>query len=400
MRIAYLSVDRGIPVFGNKGASVHIRELVNALSILGHQVTILTAMRGAMSYDLGAEIIEVGADAVPAPIEASNGAPAYTLTKERHSLGISAAMLERLLQLSTGGAFDLIYERYSLWSAVGVRAARELKIPSLVEVNAPLVEEQRRYRELLLASEAEAIESEVFGGADVLFTVSAPLKAYALARGAHPTRTFVLPNGVDPKRFHPAVEPGPLDGAQGKFALGFVGSFKVWHGLEVLLEAFRRLLGRSSAYHLLLVGDGPLRGWVEGYIRGARLEGTVTMTGWVPHERLPGLIQRMDIALAPYPFLEDFYFSSLKLFEYMAVGKPVVASRIGQIQEVIQDGATGLLVRPGDINDLVEKIERLRHDPRLREALGIAASQEACHHTWERNARRIMVLADPLVKKR
>ncbi len=399
MKIAYLTADRGIPVFGNKGASVHISELVNALSALGHQVTILTAMRGGMSSDLEAEIIEVGAEVLPTPIEASSGAPAYILTKERYALGVSAAMLERLLQLSAHGAFDMIYERYSLWSAAGVRAARKLRIPCLVEVNAPLVAEQRRYRELFLTSEAEAIESEVFGEADVLLTVSAPLKAYALSRGADPTRTIVLPNGVDPGRFHPAVEPEPLEGAQGKFVLGFVGSFKVWHGIEVLLEAFRGLLARSSVYHLLLVGDGPLRGWIDGYVRGARLEGTVTITGWVPHEHLPGLIQRMDVAVAPYPFLEDFYFSSLKLFEYMAVGKPVVASRIGQIQEVIQDGATGLLVQPGDTEDLVEKIDRLHHDPRLRETLGIAASQEARHHTWERNARRVLALADPLVKQ-
>ena len=124
----------------------------------------------------------------------------------------------------------------------------------------------------------------------------------------------------------------------------------------MLLEVFRTLLDHSLAYHLLLVGDGPLRSWTEGYIQGARLAEKVTITGWVPYDRLPRLIQRMDVAVAPYPFLENFYFSPLKLFEYMAVGKPVVASRIGQIQEVIQDAETGLLVRPGDPGDLVEKM--------------------------------------------
>ena len=166
------------------------------------------------------------------------------------------------------------------------------------------------------------------------------------------------------------------------------------------MEAFRTLLGRLPTYHLLIVGDGPLRSWIEGYIQGARLEVMVTIMGSVPYDRIPSLIQRMDVALAPYPPMEDFYFSSLKLFEYMAIGKPVVASRIGQIQQVIQDGATGLLVRPGDPRDLVEKIERLRRAPGLRKALGIAASQEASHHTWERNARRVIALADSLMKNR
>lgn len=400
MKIAYLSADRGIPLFGNKGASIHIRELVNALSALGHQVTILAAWRGAKSGPLRAEVIEVGAEASPRTPEAlPDLGYENTLARERRSLHISTAMLDRLLKLYAEEGFDLIYERASLWSTAGVRAAGQLKIPCLVEVNAPLLEEQRRYRELVLAKEAETIEAEVFGGADILLTVSEQVKTYAVARGADPERTFVVPNGVDVKRFHPAVVPEPLEGADGKFVVGFVGSFKVWHGIEVLMEAFRTLLDHSSAYHLLLVGDGPLRSWIEGYIQGARLQGMVTITGWVPYDRLPNLIQRMDVAVAPYPFLEDFYFSPLKLFEYMAVGKPVVASRIGQIQEVIQNQVTGLLVRPGDAEDLVEKIEWLCSNNKIREALGIASSREAGRYTWERNARRVIALADPLVKK-
>jgi len=400
MKIVYVSADRGIPVFGNKGASVHIRELVNALAAVGHEVRVLSASRGPGSAPLMAQVVEVQTDGSPlSPDAFLFVGHENARAKIGRSLGISSAILNCLLRSYAQEKFDLIYERYSLWSATGVRASQELRIPCLVEVNAPLREEEQRYRDLALAADAEAIEAEVFAGADLLLAVSKEVKAYAVGRGADPDRTLVIPNGVDPERFHPAVTPECPEGTAGKFVLGFVGSFKAWHGIEVLLEAFRRLLARSPAYHLLLVGDGPLRGWIEGYVQGARLGGTITLTGWVPHDRLPGLIQRMDVAVAPYPLLDDFYFSPLKLFEYLAVGKPVVASRIGQIHEVIEDGTTGLLVRPGAIEELVESIERLRHDPRLRRTLGVAASREVRRYSWEHNARRVTALAEALVNE-
>ena len=393
MKIVFVSADRGIPIFGNKGASIHIQELVSALAALGHQLTILTVRQGAPPCSLIADVIEVRADFSPSNEKG-------VLAEEQYSIRNSSAMFERLLALHRKEPFDLIYERYSLWSAAGVRAAHELQIPCAVEVNAPLLEEQRRYREIALIAEAQRIEREVFERADLLLPVSEQVKDYVLAKGADPARTCVVPNGVNPQKFHPVVVAEPLPEMNSNFVIGFAGSFKAWHGLDILLEAFKRLQNRSSSYHLLLAGDGPLRGWMEGYLQGAGLQGKVTMTGWVPHERLPGLIQRMDVAVAPYPFLENFYFSPLKLFEYMAIGKPIVASRMGQIQEVIQDGVTGLLARPSDIEDLVEKIEQCRRDPELRTTLRSAASQRALQYTWERTAHQILMLAEPLGRHR
>jgi glycosyltransferase involved in cell wall biosynthesis len=160
------------------------------------------------------------------------------------------------------------------------------------------------------------------------------------------------------------------------------------------------LLRRSDDYHLLIVGDGVLRSWLESQVQALGLEKAVTLTGPVPHDRVPGLIRRMDVALAPYPLLENFYFSPLKLFEYIAVGRPVVASRIGQIQEVVQDGETGLLVPPGDPQALVDQIERLRRDQNLREGLGRAAALQARNYTWERNARQVAAIGERLLRTR
>jgi len=401
MKIAYIINDNGIPVFGKKGASIHIRELVSALHLLGHQITIFTAKRGTFTCPLEAKIVEVMDETVPLQDNhLFKNAYEKRLASEQRSCRLSDAIAKRVMTFHSQEAFELIYERYSLWSTAGIKAAKRLAIPFFVEVNAPLIEEQRKYRTLVLGSEAEAIEAKIFCGANAILAVSKQVKAYAISKGASQKRTLVIQNGVDIKRFQPVVQPARHQQVNGKFTLGFVGSLKVWHGTDILLKAFQLLIKRCPAYHLLIVGDGPQRSWIEDYVRDAHIGEKVTITGWVAYDKLPSLIQKMDITVAPYPSLDKFYFSPLKLFEYMAAGKPVVASRIGSIQEAIQDKVTGLLVRPGDSEDLVEKIEQLRSDVDLRKAMGRAASQEAEHHTWEQNARSVVDLVNLFRKKK
>ena len=397
MKIAYITADSGTPVFGTKGASIHIRELVNAFSELGHSVSILTTKRGNGTGKLYAEVIKIKNKSSCAELETkSDGEHAHRLAKERRYLEVGKAMESQLLRLHTLRPFDLIYERYSLWSAAGVRAAKRLSIPCVVELNAPLVLEQQQYRTLVLANEAHAIESEVFTHATSILAVSKEVKNYALSKGADPVRTVVIPNGVDTKCFNPSVEPLPVGDMEGGFIVGFVGSLKVWHGIEPLLDAFIVLQKRVPSSKLLVVGDGPLRNWIEGYVRGARVESQVMFTGWVDYDHLPGLLQWMDVTVAPYPALDNFYFSPLKLYEYLAVGKAIVASDIGQIREAIDNGVTGLLVRPGDPVDLAEKLEQLYRDPELRQRLGQAAAQRAKAYTWKSNAERVIAIVESL----
>ncbi|HSF96372.1 MAG TPA: glycosyltransferase family 4 protein, partial [Thermohalobaculum sp.] len=158
-------------------------------------------------------------------------------------------------------------------------------------------------------------------------------------------------------------------------------------------EAFRLVRARAPEAHLLIVGDGPKRGWAEGFAQGALMDGAVTMTGWVDHDALPGLIARMDVATAPYPPSENSYFSPLKLYEYLAVGRPVVASAIGQTADVIADGVNGLLTPPGDAAALAEALLALRADPARAARLGRAAAAEGARHSWTRNARAVIDLA-------
>ncbi len=385
MRLVYVNADNGIPLFGDKGASVHIQEMVRAFTSFDCDLRILTARMGSnVSKDL-AHLTEV----IPGPD--SLAGPSGRAGKEQLYVETAKRMEARLIALHATWPFELIYERYSLWSAAGVRAARRLGIPCVVEVNAPLVVEQMAYRKLVQEQAARDIEAEVFADAEALIVVSKPLRDYVVAQGAARPRVHVAGNAVDGSRFHPDVASTAIRGVPGNaFVTGFCGSLKHWHGVDVLMQAFQDLKFRLPEAHLLIVGDGPKRGWIEGFAQGAGLTDSVTMTGWQPHEALPGLIARMDVATAPYPPNENHYFSPLKLFEYMAVGRPIVASRIGQTAEIIRHGETGLLVPPGDSDQLVEALMTLRSEPRTARQLAKAAAEEGSKHDWKRNAKTVM----------
>jgi glycosyltransferase involved in cell wall biosynthesis len=382
MRIAYVCADGGIAVFGDKGASVHITAMAGAFRRIGHDLHLLCARRGLGSADYPVEQVPV---ALP-PHEDRAG-------KERGHIATAAAIEARLLALHQDWPFDLIYERYSLWSAAGVRAARRLKVPVVVEVNAPLVSEQAEFRALVLAGVARAIETEVFRNADALAVVSDELVGYVTARGACPDRVRVVRNAVDTARFTPHVQPARVPGIpDDAFVIGFSGSLKAWHGLDTLLPAFRCLRERLPRAHLLVVGEGPLKAWVAGYATGADLAGAVSLTGWVGHADLPALLARMDVATAPYPAAEGHYFSPLKLYEYLAVGRPVVASRIGQTAQVLDGTEAALLIPPGDPGALTDALLQVAENPDLAARLSRNAAVEGRRHDWTDNARAVVAL--------
>lgn len=399
MKIAYVAADSGIPIFGEKGGSIHIRELVNALNELGHEITVLAAKIGNATgaNHLNAEVSKVrlstGDDSISDPGDADD----HRRAKEKRYARVGDAIYRELVERYQQSPFDAIYERYSLWSAAGVRAAHKLKIPCIVEVNSPLVLEQQRYRKLVSEDLAKSIEQEVFSSADVIFAVSDQVQRYVTSRINRPNDVNVLFNGVDTKRFNPWIEAAQVVSiVSGEFVVGFVGSLKPWHGIEVLLDAFRFFQQRIPNAHLLMVGDGPMRGWVEGYVHASGLESRVTVTGWTNHDALPGLIQRMDVTVAPYPALDEFYFSPLKVFEYLAMGKTVVASDIGQLNEIMEHGKNGILVESGEAVQLAEQLEFLYLDPIIRKRFGRAAARRAKAFAWIENAKIVVDFLESL----
>jgi glycosyltransferase involved in cell wall biosynthesis len=381
MRIAYVCADRGVPVFGRKGCSVHVQELVRALRACGARVELFTP-RGEGMPAPGFDDIKL--HRLPFIHE--------EVRAFREKLAL-AANEDLQAALERRGPFDLVYERYSLWSFAGMEMAKTWGVPGLLEVNAPLIEEQAEHRGLVDRPGAERTARRVFRSATTLIAVSREVAAYLACQPGARGRVHIIPNGVDPKRFPPnparAGSHGPAE-----FVVGFVGSLKRWHGVSILLEAFDLARRRGPRIRLLIVGDGPERSNLEADVRARGLSGEVAFTGAVAPEAVPGLLASMDVAVAPYPALGHFYFSPLKVFEYMAAGRATVASRVGQLGELLQDGVNALLCTPGDPSTLAEALLRLQGDRPLAERLGQAARSSALRdHTWEAVARRVLRLA-------
>jgi glycosyltransferase involved in cell wall biosynthesis len=382
MRIAYVCADPGVPVFGRKGCSVHVQEMIRAFCRSGADVELFAARADGPPPP---ELDGVRVHRLPAVPAAAPGGAAVEVLNRALAVGLSQA-----------GPFDMVYERYSLWSAAAMEDAHAAGVPGVLEVNAPLIEEQAEHRELRDPRGAAAMAARVFGAASALLAVSAEVGAWLARQPAAQGRVHLVPNGADHERFRPDVPPAlPAPPAQpGIFTVGFVGSMKRWHGVPVLIEAFAALHARVPETRLLLVGDGPERAAIVAELARRQLTDAAHLTGSAAPRDVPGLLTSMDAAVAPYPDAKRFYFSPLKVYEYLASGRAVVASRVGQVAAIIQHEVNGLLCPPGDAGALAAALQRLHDDPPLVARLGQAArSSVLAHQSWEARAATIIGLA-------
>ena len=240
MKFAYLCCDFGVPVFGTGGSSVHLRETTKALRELGHAVKVFAPRLGgqgsAHQEDCHALPLDGFADEVVHQLKLEECAQPEHLVSEWRALLYSEHVQKSLLPILVAFQPVIIYERYSLFSYAGVELARQLQIPLVLEVNAPLRQEQAKYRQLVLKCTAEELERKVLNSADALIVVSKELEDYARQLGVSSQRITVLPNGVDPVRFNPAISGDAVRSGydlNGKRVIGFVGSLKPWHDLDV-----------------------------------------------------------------------------------------------------------------------------------------------------------------------
>lgn len=376
MKIAYINADPDAPVFGRLGCSVHMQEVLRAMLRLGLQVHLFSSRLGDEAiYDLSALQVHP----LPKIVNRYGQSP----------LAMNHIVRAALDREADDGPFDLIYERFSLYTHAGMEFAREFQIPSVLEVNAPLLEEHAARGTLIDTAGAEDCAMRSFRSARLITAVSKQLsniiEQHPNARG----RVRVVPNAVNPDRFRDIEPARPKDG----FVIGYVGALRNTGGFNTLIEAFATVARESSAAQLLIVGDGPVREYLNREIAARGLVSRVHFTGEVGPDAIPGLLASMDVAVAPYPATGTFYSSPLKLYEYMAAGLPIVASRIGQVEEVIRDGLTGMLITPGHAPGLARALRELETNAMKRALLGGAARAAIQEHTWENQMTAVLTLA-------
>ncbi|GAB4507869.1 MAG: glycosyltransferase family 4 protein [Sulfuricaulis sp.] len=367
---------------GEEPESIHIAAIVQALRDLGH------------------EVLLVGPDATH-----RSGAPGRSslLVKIKRSVpGFVFEFLQLAYNIVVYGKLhsavkrfrpDLIYERYALYNFAGMLLARRRRIPSILEVNTPYAHAWAKYYGLKFRRLAEAIELRILSAAGHVVTVTHAQKHFLEKCGIPSSSMDVLHNAIDPKEFDP--ERFPVSRTELGFTarhtvVGFVGTMNRWQGIPEFPQVIRAVLRAHDDARFLFVGDGEHRAALEAFCVAEGFKGKVLFVGRQAHARIPALVAAMDIAVL---LNSNSYGSPMKIFEYLAMKKAVIAPRVGPVEEIIADAGTGFLIEPGNAEQMAEKIVLLAGDPELRRRLGEAGRRYVLtHHTWKENAARIVAI--------
>ena len=371
------------------GMPTHVAGFASGASALGHRLKFLVS---------GAQADDGDSMAIPP-------SPVLTATKALFELWNNLAFTAKSLLLNAPAKeIDFIYQRYSRFNWTGVLLSAVTGLPLALEYNGSEVWISRHWDPTGLLWLLKRFERLNLRAADLIFVVSDVERRNLIEAGVNPSKIIVSPNGVDTDRFRPDCGGHQVRcglGAGDKIVVGFVGTFGPWHGAPVLAEAAARLNDKGSRYHFVFIGTGEQRSQTESIIESAAV--SATFTGRISHDKVPAFLDACDILASPHVPAADgseFFGSPTKLFEYLAMGKGIVASRLGQVGEVIIDGKNGLLVEPGDADGLARAIERLAADAELRARLGAAARKTAIeNYTWRHNAARVFDALPDVLKR-
>lgn len=390
MRILYYSPHPNLNLTDPAGYGTHMREMIAAFRALGHEVR---------------PVIMGGTDPRPA-----NGPPKRSLIKsiakrlipgkrwetmkDKRLVAFDRQAQQHLASEISAFQPDLIYERANYMQVSGVRAALEAGVPHVLEVNSPYTEEKEELEgPTHMVTEANSLEREQLRKTRHVVVVSSSLRDYLLDKHQLNRKRFsVVPNAIDPDKL--GVEEAEVKGIrqrwdlEGKVVVGWVGSIQPWHGIREMIDGFAGLAEdvRKNA-RLFIVGGGESLAEMQAHATGSGAGAQIAFTGSVPHAQVFPHLATMDICLLPNT---KWYCSPIKIFEYGAMGKSVIASNHAAVLDVMEPDLDGLIIEPSH-GALTEALRKLLPKPELRARYAAQFREKVLReHTWKANAIRVL----------
>lgn len=359
------------------GQYVHVEEMINALQAIGQEIIVVE----------------------PAQLtKKSFGASSGTVASLRENLpGFVHEFIEfcysffdlvKLVKAIVKHKPDVIYERYNIFFISGILAKKLFSLPLILEINAPLFLERNKNQSIQLKGLAHWSETYVWRNADFVLPVTSVLAEMVMDEGVKPERCRIIPNGINAENFSntQGKQVRKALGIQDKLVLGFIGFVRTWHRLDRVLSVISQ--HKDKNWHLLLVGDGPARPRLEQQANELGISDYVSFVGVVDRNQVANYVDAFDIALQP-DVVE--YASPLKLFEYMALGKAILAPNRKNILEILTDEENALLFDPNNDAEFAEQLERLCLSVELRTDLGQGAVETIDNKKlyWIENAKKV-----------
>lgn len=376
---------------GDGAEGIHVAEMIKAFRKLGHEVKVVSLI---------GEQTNVATKKQGKWTKIKKMLPGFLF-----ELGEMAYNLHGYRSLSRAvQAFhpDFIYDRYVSYNYSAIGVARTYGIPVMLEVNSPYSYQKQTFDEKLMFKDlARTFERKISQNASKVITVSTPLKKFLISIGVPESQIVVMPNGADPDVFDLSIDASEIRkqiGGEGKIVVGFTGILRPWHGLELLVQAFEAIVREHKQVHLLIVGDGPIRAEIEEDVEKRGLSDKVTVTGRQSHSLVSQYVAVMDIAVSPRA---TFYASPMKILEYMAMGKAIIAPDMENIRDLLKHQEDGFLFQDEDVSELTRGLQTLIEQKEFRVMLGKNARKKIeTERTWLHNAHDVIALVQDITESR
>ncbi|PJF31387.1 MAG: hypothetical protein CUN51_03390 [Candidatus Thermofonsia Clade 1 bacterium] len=364
---------------GQAGHVIRATALLGALEALGHRVQRVEAAKSGGAKASVSLYRNVVRRLLPRPL-------AMRL-RDRMRIRHGERYAQKLLALIERERPDLILETHIAFSRAGLRASQLSGVPLVLDDVAPAWEEEQQYG-VGLRRAARAIHQEVTAQARLLIAVNQALYRHLLQDGLPADKVIVVPNGIDSDLFRADLDGAPIRARYnippGSVVIGFVGSFQPYHRVDLLLRAFAQLEGEQA--RLLLVGQGITSAESQTLAAQLGIAERTIFTGAVPYTQVPSYLAAADIAIMP---ATNDYGNPMKVYEYMAMGKVVVAPDQPTITEIAAHGENAYLFPREDVVAMAAALRTLIADPALRSRLGANGQALAAQHTWRKRAESL-----------